>query len=84
MKAIEFTVIDSQTDKRIKSTFDAGMIVGVQEFNRLGLNGSLCTLSTGQAFPVEESYESLRKRWLQARDDQELVLTEPAKKLSVV
>jgi hypothetical protein len=84
MKALELSVVDAQTNKRIKSTFDAGVIVAVQEFVRLGVNGSLCTLSTGQAFPVDESYESLRKRWLAARDDQEMVPIQTEKKLSVV
>jgi hypothetical protein len=83
MKAIELVVVDSQSDKKIKSTLDAGIIVGVRELIKAGNSITLAMLVTGPEFVVDESYESLRKRWLAARDDQEMIHLEQAKKLSV-
>jgi hypothetical protein len=73
MKALEVIVVDPQTEKKIPSTFDAAVIVAVQKVTRAGVETCVVTTQTGASFAVDESYESLRKRWLLARDDQELV-----------
>jgi hypothetical protein len=82
-KAIELNVVDNQTEKIVKSTYDAGVIISVQEYRRGGVDRTICSLGPGVSFLVEETYLSVRKRWLEARD-QEMVPIEPEKKLSVV
>lgn len=83
MKAIEVLVMDPQTDRPVKSIFDASVLVGVQEYKRGGMDHSAISVPVG-ILVVAENYESLRKRWLAARDDQEVIPLELPKKPLVV
>ncbi|TMI88321.1 MAG: hypothetical protein E6H00_12880 [Bacillati bacterium ANGP1] len=72
-KALELALFDPRTDRPMRATYDAGMITAVQEVNYGGRSIAQIIVAGVNAVNCDETYESLRKRWLEARDDQQMV-----------
>jgi hypothetical protein len=80
VKALELDLFDPRTDRPMRATYDASIITGVQEMNYGGRLMSQIIVAGVNALNVDEPYESLRNRWLAARDDQAMIpIASPAR-----
>lgn len=81
LKALEVLTIDQQTDRRVRSTYDSSVIIGVVEYKRGPVEGAAMMFATGLLMQTDEGYDSLRRRWLEARGDLEVVPIERPQKV---
>jgi len=79
IKALELDLFDPRTERPMRGTYDAGIITGVQEMNYGGRLMSQIIVAGVNALNVDEPYESLRNRWLTARDCQDMIPIAPAR-----
>jgi len=84
-KAIELILVDQNSDKEVRACYDANAIAAISELKRAGKNHTVAVLAPGAVIEIAEPYEAFRKRWLEARDNQEVMpYTAPVKPSLVV
>lgn len=81
-KALDLVVIDPRTDKPGRACYDSAIITGINEVLYAGRDGkhiAQIVVAGLQAVNVDEDYDSLRQRWLDARGEEAIAAPEQAR-----